>query len=197
MVEVSIFSVVIVGSALPSVVVLTPKKTAVASQPNQSNLSNQLSQPRQPKSPKRQSQLVLPIWIGRSEATAIYTVLEKQAYARPMAHDLLANTIRALGAHVIRVVIDRVKDAAFFATIYLNRDGRTINLDARPSDSIALALRLQAPIFVDEDVINAAGRQFTAKISDGGDLLEDSEEAMEEFRDFLGSISPEDFVANE
>ncbi|MDR3136445.1 MAG: DUF151 domain-containing protein [Coriobacteriales bacterium] len=176
MVEMSIFSVVMVGPELPSVVVLAPKL------PWQNG--------------DGQARVVLPIWIGRTEAESIFAVLKKRRPQRPATHDLLANTIGALGAKLVRVVVDRVQDSTFFATLYLNRGGRTIQLDARPSDSIALALRLEAPIFVDEDVMNAAAQRFVTRLADTRQPLEDSEAAMDEFRDFLSSISPEDFSNN-
>ncbi len=84
--------------------------------------------------------------------------------------------------------------ATFYATVCLYKDGRKIQIDARPSDSIALALRTGARLFVDEDVMNVAARQFMVKVSDGGELLYGSEDEMERFRDFIESVSPEDFT---
>lgn len=136
---------------------------------------------------------LLPIWIGHSEAEAILLLLEDQPHTRPYTHDLLANVIGALGSRVERVVIDKVMGATFFANICLDREGRMIHIDARPSDSIALALRTGARIFVDEDVMNAAARQFRVKVSDGGELLYGSEDEMERFHSFIESVSPEDF----
>ncbi|MDR2493300.1 MAG: bifunctional nuclease family protein [Coriobacteriales bacterium] len=130
---------------------------------------------------------VLPIWIGPTEAASIGVALEGQARLRPMTHDFLANVIYALNSTVERVVIDRVEGSTFYATVCLQRDGRVINLDARPSDSLALAVRMEAPVFVDEDVLNKASYPYSfAKEADG-------EKAMEEFRSFIESISPEDF----
>lgn len=137
---------------------------------------------------------LLPIWIGHSEAEAIMLLLEKQPHTRPLTHDLLANVIGALGSKVERIVIDRVKGSTFYASIRLTRDGRTITIDARPSDSIALALRTRARIYVDEDVMNTAARQFRVKVSDGGELLYGSEDEMARFHSFIESVSPEDFV---
>ncbi len=168
MIEVGIFTVVVAHPEAPSVVVLTEKR--------------QSDEPQ-----------LLPIWIGHSEAEAIVTLLEKQAYTRPMTHDLLANVIGALGAKVERVVIDRVKGSTFYASICLNKEGRLVTIDARPSDSIALALRANVNIYIDEDVMNAAARQFHVKVSDGGELLVGAEPEMAEFRSFIESISPEDF----
>jgi bifunctional DNase/RNase len=131
---------------------------------------------------------ILPIWIGPAEATSISVALEGRGRKRPMAHDLLADAISALGARVTKVVIDKVRDATFYATVYLEREGRTINIDARPSDSIALAVRVAAPLYVDEDVINSSAVPFNF-----GNTQEIKTNEMEEFRTFLDSITPEDF----
>ena len=185
MIEVRIFTVVVAQPEAPSVVVLVEKGSAAdtAIPPNQP-LSNQIG---------IASPQLLPIWIGRSEAEAIMFLLENQEHARPLTHDLLANVIGSLGSKVKHVVIDKVVGTTFFANVCLDRDGRLINIDARPSDSIALALRTGASIFVDEDVANAAARQFSLKVSDGGELLNGSEDEVERFHSFIESISPEDF----
>jgi len=99
-----------------------------------------------------------------------------------------------LGTKVERIVIDKVEGSTFFATVCLNKDGRQIQIDARPSDSIALALRTGARIFIDKDVMNAAAHQVRVKVSDGGELLYGSEDEMERFHSFIESISPEDFA---
>jgi bifunctional DNase/RNase len=131
---------------------------------------------------------VLPIWIGPTEAASIGVALEGRTRERPMTHDLLAHTISALSAKVERVVIDRVENTTFYATVYLSREGRMINVDARPSDSIALAARTSSPLFVDEDVINSSSYSY-----DFQNTARPKESAMSEFRSFLDSISPEDF----
>lgn len=134
---------------------------------------------------------VLPIWIGPTEAASIGIALEGQPRSRPMTHDFLANVISALHTKIDHVVIDRVEGSTFFATVTLNRDGEAIAVDARPSDSIALAVRTQSPLFVDEDVLNASSFPylFTNSASRESDL--------DEFKDFLESISPEDFEIHE
>ena len=99
---------------------------------------------------------VLPIFIGNIEAQAIRIGLEKRATPRPMTHDLLRNMISQLNAQVIRVVINDLRDSTFFAQIRIIRDGKTLELDARPSDAIALALRTEAPIFVEQSVLDQA-----------------------------------------
>ncbi|MCL2528799.1 MAG: bifunctional nuclease family protein [Coriobacteriia bacterium] len=137
---------------------------------------------------------LLPIWIGHSEAEAIVLLLNNQSHSRPLTHDLLANVIGVLGTKVERVIIDKVAGSTFYATVCLNKDGRLIQVDARPSDSIALALKTGARIFIDKDVMNAAAHQVRVKVSDGGELLYGSEDEMERFHSFIESISPEDFM---
>ena len=131
---------------------------------------------------------VIPIWIGPSEAASIGVALEGHTHERPMTHDFLANVIRALGSEVERVVIDRVEGTTFYATVYLLRDGRAVNIDARPSDSIALAVRMGAPLYVDEDVINSSSYPYSFQSP-----ARSKENAVDEFRSFLDSISPDDF----
>lgn len=127
---------------------------------------------------------LLPIWIGHPEATAILLAVEGVEMPRPMTHDLLGDVVGALDAIVERIEITRVEEGTFFAAIYLRGEERTKVVDARPSDSIALAVRLGAPIFVAEEVLNTAG------ISDEP-MDEDAE--VEEFRRFLEGVDPEDF----
>lgn len=131
--------------------------------------------------------VVLPIWIGPTEAASIGIALEGQGHSRPMTHDFLASIIYALQADIERVVIDRVEGSTFFATVYLEHDDEIIKIDARPSDSIALAVRTKSPLYVDEDVLNASSFPYLFAPH------ADRESAMEEFRSYLDSISPEDF----
>jgi uncharacterized protein len=98
----------------------------------------------------------LPIWVGIFEANAIALQLENVTTPRPMTHDLLRNMIAELDARVIRVVISDLRDSTFFAQIRVLTGGRTLELDARPSDAIALALRTEAPIFVAQEVLDQA-----------------------------------------
>lgn len=99
---------------------------------------------------------VLPIWVGIFEANAIALQIENIATPRPMTHDLLRNIIQDLNARVTKVVVSDLKDTTFFALIHLDLGGEAVAIDARPSDAIALALRSQAPIFVEEHVIDHA-----------------------------------------
>jgi len=130
---------------------------------------------------------VLPIWIGPTEAASIGIALEGQPRMRPMTHDFLANIINALHASIQRVVIDRVEGSTFFATVTLDQRGESIAIDARPSDSIALAVRTQCPLFVDEDVLNSSSFPYLFSNATS------RENELEEFKTFLESISPEDF----
>ncbi len=99
------------------------------------------------------SDAVLPIWVGVYEANAIALEIEKITTPRPMTHDLLKNLLIGLETMVRKVVVTELKDDTFFAVIWLEREGQTISIDSRPSDALALALRMDCPIFVDEDVL--------------------------------------------
>jgi len=99
------------------------------------------------------SGMVLPIWVGAYEANAIALEIEKVTTPRPMTHDLLKNLLVGLEATVRKVVVTELRDDTFFAVIWLERDGQTISLDSRPSDALALALRMDCPIFVDDEVL--------------------------------------------
>ncbi|WP_446744148.1 bifunctional nuclease family protein [Silvibacterium acidisoli] len=99
---------------------------------------------------------LLPIWVGLYEANAIALEVEKSQAPRPLTHDLLKNLINGLNARVQRVVVTELKNDTFYAVIWMEQDGETISLDARPSDALALALRADCPIFVDEEVLHAA-----------------------------------------
>jgi len=96
---------------------------------------------------------VLPIWVGAYEANAIALEIEKVTTPRPMTHDLLKNLLIGLETTVRKVVVTELRDDTFFAVIWLERDGQTISLDSRPSDALALALRMDCPIFVDDEVL--------------------------------------------
>lgn len=126
----------------------------------------------------------LPIWIGAGEATAIALALEGVEPQRPMTHDLLATLVDRLAATVDRVVITELSGGIFYADLVLVNQGTEIVISARPSDAIALAARVEAPITVLPGVLDEAG----VEIRD-----EDEEEAVERFRSFLESVTPEDF----
>jgi len=122
----------------------------------------------------------LPIWIGAVEATAIAFALQNVVTARPMTHDLLKDVIDALGAGVTSVHITDLQDGIFYANLVLDSG---VEVSARPSDSIALALRTGATIFADESVLTEAGIP----------IADEQENEVEKFREFLDQISPDDF----
>jgi bifunctional DNase/RNase len=99
------------------------------------------------------SDTVLPIWVGIYEANAIALEIEKVATPRPMTHDLIKNLLMGLEAQVRKVVVNELKDDTFYALIWLERDGQVMSIDSRPSDALALALRVDCPIYVDDEVL--------------------------------------------
>jgi uncharacterized protein len=102
------------------------------------------------------SGVVLPIWVGAYEANAIALEIEKITTPRPMTHDLLKNLLIGLETIVRKVVVTELRDDTFFAVIWLERDGQSISIDARPSDALALALRMDCPIFVEDEVLKSS-----------------------------------------
>jgi bifunctional DNase/RNase len=131
------------------------------------------------------SDSMLPIWVGAYEANAIALEIEKIAPQRPMTHDLLRNLIVEMGARVERVVVTELKDNTFFAVIEMkNSEGDAVMLDARPSDAIALALRTDCPIFVNEEVIRASKGMSSSEEEEEGEPSEATGE--EEWPDVIG-----------
>lgn len=125
---------------------------------------------------------VLPIWVGIYEANAIALEIEKVTTPRPMTHDLLKNLLLGLDTRVQKVVVSELRDDTFYALIWLERDGEVISIDSRPSDALALALRMDCPIYVEDDVLKHS------KISGGA-----SDKATnEELRKWLEGLSDED-----
>jgi bifunctional DNase/RNase len=119
----------------------------------------------------KDGQKVLPIWVGIFEANAIALQIENIATPRPMTHDLLRNVIHDLKAEVLKIVVCDLQENTFYALIYLQMNGGTVAIDARPSDAIALALRTRAPIFVEDSVIdNAKTVDFTTEKADSDRL---------------------------
>ena len=125
----------------------------------------------------------LPIWVGIFEANAIALELEKVTTPRPMTHDLLKSVLDGLGVTVRQVIVNDLKDNTFFAVIELNSNGSVINIDSRPSDAIALALRVNAPIFVAENVVAQAK---SVEISE-------EKEETDKWKEWLENLKPEDF----
>ena len=129
------------------------------------------------------SDAVLPIWVGIYEANAIALEIEKVATPRPMTHDLIKNVLTGLDARVHKVVVTELRDDTFFAVIWMERDGQVISIDSRPSDALAVAMRLDCPIFVDEEVLKSS--KLAATISDRA--------SNEELRKLLENMNDEDF----
>ena len=125
------------------------------------------------------SQTFLPIWIGLFEASAIQLGLEETKSPRPRTHDLLASMLNTLGGEVRKVVVEDLRDQTFYAVIHVEQDDRLVEIDARPSDAIALALRTDSPVFVDRSVLEKA-------------QVEDSDSEEERVRKLLEDMDPED-----
>jgi bifunctional DNase/RNase len=125
---------------------------------------------------------VLPIWVGIYEANAIALEIEKVSTPRPMTHDLLKNLLLGLEAHVHKVVVNDLRDDTFYALIWLEADGQTISIDSRPSDALALALRVDCPIFVEDDVLK------NSKVSGAAS----DKATSEELRKWLENLNDED-----
>ncbi|MBW3573293.1 MAG: bifunctional nuclease family protein [Actinobacteria bacterium] len=130
---------------------------------------------------------VLPIYIGQEEAKAIALALEGVATPRPMTHDLMRDLIGALGAKVQRIVLTELRDSTFFAEVELGLAGAVHRVSSRPSDAIALAVRVNASIFATDDVLDDAG----APAIEGPP--EEQDQIVDEFRQFIEHVNPEDF----
>lgn len=137
--------------------------------------------------PADASERMLPIWIGHPEATAILLALQEEELPRPMTHDLLKNVIEVLGYFVSRVEVTRLEEGTYFAAVVLRGEEREVVIDARPSDGIALALRFGCPVFVAEDVFEAAAVNVQS--------VDETEQEVERFRDFLDHVDPADFTS--
>ena len=125
---------------------------------------------------------VLPIWVGIYEANAIALEIEKVTTPRPMTHDLLKNLLLGLDTHVNKVVVSDLRDDTFYALIWLERDGQTISIDSRPSDALALALRVDCPIYVEDEVLK------NSKVANAAS----DKVSSEELRKWLENLNDED-----
>lgn len=166
MVPVSVYSLIITEPPAPSLLLLCPDEDTVD---------------------KAQIR-VIPILIGATEAAQIGAALKGVRMERPSTHDLFMDALTNLDTLVSRVVIDKAEGKSFFSTLFLREEGREIALDARPSDSVSLALRQNAPILIDEQVIMETAHLLSVKKEreDGSDLAE--------FHSFIEGISPDDFI---
>ena len=144
---------------------------------------------------------LLPIWIGPGEASAIAIELAGIHLARPLTHDLFTAVARGLGGELIRVLITKVVDNTYFASLVFHHDGEYVSIDSRPSDGVALALRSEAPLYADEVLLEVSSIEVEEATFDGeaidtppdtGAFVE-AKAVEEPLRDYLKSLRPEDF----
>ncbi len=126
---------------------------------------------------------LVPIWIGVSEGNAIALEMQGEKFPRPLTHDLMVNMLHVMGATVEKVAVSDLKDNSYYAIIYLNIGGKSVTLDARPSDSLALAVRVNCPIFIDEKVL-AKCPAINSSIT---------KEEIDKFKETLKTMTPEQF----
>ena len=131
---------------------------------------------------------MIPIYIGHPEANAIAMELADVKFERPLTHDLLQQVIVGLGAELNRVVVTRVEKSTYYAELHLHRDDHVLQIDARPSDSIAIALRLKAPIFTSEALLEVASTEEAVSQDSPGDSLD-----ADALKNYLENLDPEDF----
>ncbi len=144
---------------------------------------------------------LLPIWIGPGEASAIAMELAGIKFSRPLTHDLLNTVVRSMGSELVRVLITKVVDNTYYASLVFQRNGEVITIDSRPSDSVALALRASAPIFADGTLLDRTAVEVEGATLEpgfaepqGGSSGEGvPEEPAEKLRDYLKRLDPEDF----
>jgi hypothetical protein len=134
----------------------------------------------------------LPIWIGHPEAAAILMKLQGASTPRPMTHDLVTAMLGELDAQVVRITVTELKENTFYASITVQQNGSEIEIDSRPSDAIALAVRADAPIFAAEEVIEESAIEFEGE---GEEVNEDDvQEIVSEFKQFLEHVTPDEFA---
>jgi bifunctional DNase/RNase len=135
----------------------------------------------------------LPIWIGHPEAAAILMKLQSATTPRPMTHDLVTDMLEQLGAQVVRITVTELRENTFFAQITVQQDGSEIDVDSRPSDAIALAIRADAPIYAADEVIEESAIEF-----EGDDInQEELESEVSKFKQFLDEVTPDEFAVDE
>ena len=165
MVELNVLTLIVTGAGTPSFLVLQPIEEAARDGKSR----------------------VLPICVGLPEAMALGAALEGARFERPMTHDLMLDALTNLDARIDHVLIYDMKDGTFYARLCLAQHNRLIDLDARPSDAICLALRQSAPIRIEEEVLDRASFPYLFR------QPYDSDQTVEDFRNFLKDLSPEDF----
>ncbi len=166
MVELKVLTLIVTGQNAPSFLVLQPLEEPAAEGKTR----------------------VVPICIGPHETLGIAMTLEKTKFARPVTHDLMLDALTNLDALIDHVLINDVKDGTFFARLCISQHGRLIDLDARPSDAIALALRQGAKVYIDESVLERASFPYLFK------RPYDEDQIVEDFKSFLDGVSPDDFA---
>jgi bifunctional DNase/RNase len=133
---------------------------------------------------EKEGERFLPIWIGAMEDTAIAFALQGIVTARPMTHDLMKNLLEELSVRIDRIVITELRDGTFYAVIQMQQNGSSFEVSSRPSDAIALAVRVNVPVFANEEVLTEASIV----------IRDDEEQEVEKFREFLEQVNPEDFA---
>jgi bifunctional DNase/RNase len=151
---------------------------------------------------ERHAERYLPIWIGIYEAESITIALQEVEVARPLTHDLMKNIFKELNAHVVRVEVVALRDDTFFGNIVAEADGRTLNIDSRPSDALAIAVRTHVPILVARSVMDSAGIIPEEDLQEEGETpktaeskepeIEGGEERLSIFQDFIEGLDLED-----
>ena len=143
-----------------------------------------------------ESERFLPIWIGPYEAEAITLSLQDVEVQRPLTHDLLRNVLDQLGAQVLRVNIIELRDEVFYARIVIQVNGKEVEIDSRPSDALALAVRVHVPVFVAEDVMDEAS-SIPEKDIEGSEVEGEPDERLDVFKDFVQSLDLDDLESSE
>ena len=133
---------------------------------------------------------LLPIYIGSPEASAIHYALEGIVPPRPLTHDLMLVAIAELGAEITKIVVTEIRDRTYYSEIHMTTSGADAILSARPSDAIALAVRAGAPIFASDELIDEVGQDPPVEVED------EAAEIIDEFKDFIENVSPEDVGAS-
>jgi uncharacterized protein len=132
----------------------------------------------------------LPIWIGHAEAAAILMKLQGASTPRPMTHDLMTDMLEQLDAEVLRITVTELRDNTFYASITVQQNGSELEIDSRPSDAIAIAVRSEVPIYAAEHVIEESAIEFEGEEPN-------DEEVVDEFRKFLDDVSPDQFAVGD
>jgi hypothetical protein len=147
---------------------------------------------------EKEAERFLPIWIGPAEANAIAIKLQEVSVPRPLTHDLLNSIILALGASVNHIIVCDLHDDTFYAKVILDADGKQLEIDSRPSDAMALAVRANVPIYAEESVLDKAGiiidkETGKPKPASPGKVSKEELDRMSAFRDFIDKLNLEDF----